>query len=163
VYSCTTGSNPVASSFSFLTYLLKTLLYFKIMVITFFALRPMFTAVDRLVVDRAAFLLGTSISYFSRKKSRNSVGLHNVFGLTAAGSQYGNLQKFASTHSFILMAALLDGELVSLEFAKSVYSFSLLGFYPVGLFRVITRVLLLPLLRILGLLILNVKSHAWLL
>jgi hypothetical protein len=133
------------------------------MVITFFALRPMFTAVDRLVVDKAAFQMGASISYFSRKKARNSVGLHNVFGLTAGVSQYDSLQKFATTHSFLLMAALLDGRLVSLEFAKSVHSFFLFGFYPVGLLGVGTRILVVPLLRLLGLFILNVKSHSWLL
>jgi hypothetical protein len=133
------------------------------MVITFFALRPMFTAVDRLLVDREASLLGLSISYFSRRKALKSAGLYNTFGLTSTLDRYDSVRKFATLHAFLLMAAFVNGRLTSLGFVQSVYAFSLLSFYPIGLLGVSTRFCIAALLSVFRLSVLIVKSRPWLL
>jgi|688.fasta_scaffold133370_5 hypothetical protein len=134
------------------------------MVVTFFALRPMFSAVDRVGVDKAAFVAGLSLSYFSRKTRLTHTSLfYNAFGITTTITNFEAVQRFSLTHSFVLMAVLLDGRLTLLDFAKSVHSFSLLSFYPVSFFRLNIRFFILPLLRLLGVKLLNIKSRSWLL
>ena len=134
------------------------------MVVTFFALRPMFSAVDRVGVDKAAFVAGLSLSYFSRKtRLTHTSPFYNAFGITTTITNFEAVQRFSLTHSFGLMAVLLDGRLTLLDFAKSVHSFSLLSFYPVSFFRLNIRFFILPLLRLLGVKLLNIKSRSWLL
>lgn len=136
----------------------------NIMVVTFFALRPMFAAADRLGVDKAAFLAGLSLSYFSRKtRLTHTSPFYNAFGITTTIANFEAVQRFSLTHSFVLMATLLDGRLTLLDFAKSVHSFSLLSFYPVSFFRLNVRLLILPLLGLLGATLSNIKSRSWLL
>ena len=133
------------------------------MTVTFFAVRPMFSAVDRALVNKIAFLDGLVVSYVSRKLNPfRSSHFYNVFAITTKLNRYEALHAFAASHSFLLLSVLFGDRVVLLDFARSVHAFSMLGFYPMGVFRLSIRLLLSPLVSLFSVSFLNIKlTHGY--
>jgi hypothetical protein len=133
------------------------------MIVTFFAVRPMLSAIARVDVNKAAFLRGLTVSYIPRKRNPfRTSGFYNVFTLTAPLSRYSTINNFATMHSFLLLGASFGNNAVLLDFAKSVFSFSLLEFFPAGLLKLNLRLFLLPLICLLRLSFFGFKTRLWL-
>lgn len=121
---------------------------FHSMELTFFAIRPMLSATDRLVLSKLSYDNAASISFLPRKGNPfRSLGFYNLFALRTSLACYDSAQKFASANSFFLISCLFTGYMMTLQFSRTVISFSLLGFYPVGLCRFFMSVSLTLLLR----------------
>lgn len=122
-----------------------------------FAVRPMFSATDRLLLSRKAFISGVSIRHISRRNSPfRAISLYNVFSLKSGTFlDFYSVERFADTHNFFLIASLIEGYLLSVPVTKTVLLFSEIGFLPV-LFRANT-ITLSFFLKTLLLLILNKK------
>lgn len=103
---------------------------------TFFAIRPMFSATERLALSKSAYDNSIAVVFLPRRNNPfRSLGFYNIFTLATQLSQYEALRKFAELHSFLLVGCFLGGYMTTLQFSRSVASFSLLGFYPSGLCR----------------------------
>lgn len=99
----------------------------------FFAIRPMFSATERVALSRKAFVSKIRVVHISRRKSSlQGLPIYNVFSLTNTSVlDYNSIEHFSNLHGFFLVASVVDGYVLSVCTTKSFISFYATGFAPV--------------------------------
>jgi hypothetical protein len=140
---CTTGSNPVASFRKWLFWLIITIVITRIMCdnitkcntmnFNFFAIRPMFSATERVALSRNAFVSKIRVAHLSKRKSAlRGLTIYNIFSLKNTGPlDYSSIERFSRLYGFFLVASLTDGYILSTCTTKSFISFYTMGFAPI--------------------------------